>query len=60
VIMVLGFGLYEKASSNEEAFFLFGHNTGHQGELQILRDRGFGSNEMFLAMMARANREKPW
>jgi hypothetical protein len=30
-----------------------GHNAGHQGELKILRDRGLGSDEMFLAMMAR-------
>ena len=30
-----------------------GHNVGHQGELQILCDRGLGSNEVFLAMMAR-------
>jgi len=29
------------------------HNVGHQGELAILRDRGFGSDEVFLAMMAR-------
>jgi len=38
------------------AFFLSGHNAGHQGELQALRDRGLGSDEMFLAMMARGNR----
>ena len=35
------------------AFFLSGHNAGHQGELQALRDRGLGSDEVFLAMMAR-------
>ena len=29
------------------------HNAGHQGELQILRDRGLNSDEVFLAMMAR-------
>ncbi len=33
-----------------------GHNVGHQGELQILRDRGLGSDEVFLAMMVRGNR----
>jgi len=41
-----------------------GHNAGHQGELTILRDRGLGSDEMFLAMMVRgnrrANRGKPY
>jgi len=30
-----------------------GHNAGHQGELAILRDRGLGSDEVFLAMMAK-------
>ena len=29
------------------------HNAGHQRELKILRDRGLGSDEGFLAMMAR-------
>ena len=32
-----------------------GHNAGHQGELQALRDCGFGSDVVFLAMMARAD-----
>jgi hypothetical protein len=30
------------------------NNSGHQRELKILRDRGLGSDEVFLAMMARA------
>ncbi len=29
------------------------HNAGHQGELRSLRDRGLGSDEVFLAMIAR-------
>ena len=35
------------------AFFLSGHNAGHHGELRSLRDRGLGTDEVFLAMMAR-------
>jgi len=35
------------------AFFLSGQNAGHHGELKILRDRGHGSDEVFLAMMAK-------
>ena len=41
-----------------------GHNVGHQGELETLRDRGFGSDVVFLAMLARADkssiRVKKW
>ena len=33
-----------------------GHNAGHQGDLQNLRDRGLGSDGVFLAMMSRENR----
>ena len=38
------------------AFFLSGHNAGHQGDLRSLRDRGLGSDEVFLAMMSSGNR----
>ena len=35
------------------AFFLSGHNAGHQGELAILRQSGRNPDEIFWAMVSR-------
>ena len=38
------------------AFFLSGHNAGHQGELAILRQSGRNPDEIFWAMVGRPGR----